>query len=718
MSEPAPGDGSDLDLEVGLDERDRLYEGPTMADLIDRALRRFPDHTAMVDDRGPVTYAQLADRISRAARVLEAAGVARGSGVAQLATNRVDAWVVQAATYFLGARFVGLHARGSLDDQTFMLTDSGAATLVVDADVHPGRAAQLAARVPTVTSVLTHGRADGAVELWAEAAHLPAGSFAPRARWGDIARLAYTGGTTGRPKGVMLPHRSLVINTLMTLAEKAWPNPIRLVLAAPITHGAGSYVLPVLLRGGTIRLLDHFDADALLDTIEVERYNATMLVPTMLYTLLDHPRTRSADLSSLELVTYGASPVRRTGWPRPSRSSGRSSSRATGRPRRPTPSPPCSRASTRPSGWARSACPTRGSRWPCWARTTSRCRPGQRGEIGVRGPLVMDGYWNRPEETAAAFSGGWLHTGDVAYADDEGYLYIVDRKKEMIITGGFNIYPREVEDVLGSHPAVAAAAVVGVPDEHWGEAVKAVVVARPGQVVDPDELVALVRAQGTAAHAQVGRRGRRHPDHPGRQTRQERHPRLVLAGPGAGRPLSPVSAEGDHVHGYEPPGDRPSDYAVPAGFRFVDAHVHLFDHSVPGLSWGFHDPGWEHPRLKGAWRLDRPAFSVPQYRTLVAGLGVDKMVHVQAADPGCGPVAETAWLQGLADRYGWPNAIVAPGPLTAAGADRPGGPGGPCQLAGRPGHRGPGGHRHRPLERGVAALVDLGGSVDLMINRE
>ena len=192
--------------------------------------------------------------------------------MAQLATNSADAWVVQAATYALGARFVGLHARGSLDDQTFMVTDSEAATLVVDAGVHPGRAAELAGRVPGVTSVLTHGPADGAVDLWAEAATLPAERFVPRARWNDIARLAYTGGTTGRPKGVMLPHRSLVINTLMTLAEKAWPNPIRLVLAAPITHGAGSYVLPVLLRGGTIRLLDHFDPDALLDTIEVERY--------------------------------------------------------------------------------------------------------------------------------------------------------------------------------------------------------------------------------------------------------------------------------------------------------------------------------------------------------------------------------------------------------------------------------------------------------------
>jgi predicted TIM-barrel fold metal-dependent hydrolase len=121
------------------------------------------------------------------------------------------------------------------------------------------------------------------------------------------------------------------------------------------------------------------------------------------------------------------------------------------------------------------------------------------------------------------------------------------------------------------------------------------------------------------------------------------------------------------VHEYDPPAERPSDFAVAPGFRFVDPHVHLWDHSRAGLSWVLHDPAWEHPRLKGAWRLDEPRYSVPQYRTEVAGLGVEKMVHIQAASPGCGP-AETAWLQGLADVHGWPNAIIGPCDLADPGA--------------------------------------------------
>jgi fatty-acyl-CoA synthase len=496
---------ADKDNQDGLEEdeiiRDILHEGPTMADLIARALARFPEHTAMEDHTGPITYRNLSGRINRVARVLESHGVRRGDGVAQLATNSIDAWVVQAATYFLGARFIGLHGRGGIDDQVFMLADSGAATLVVDARAHPGRAAELARRVRTIDVVLAHGAEAGAVDLWSDASAVPGDRYHPHARWNDMARLAYTGGTTGRPKGVMLPHRSLVMNTLMTMAELEWPREIRIVLPAPITHGAGSYVLPVLLRGGTVRLFDHFAPDAFLDAIEQERATCAMLVPTMLYSLLDHPRTRQADLSSLQLISYGASPVSPDRLAEAIEIFGHIFQQGYGQTESPNTIAalfPSEHDGERLSSIGLPYC---GVKVAVLDEDDQPLPPGERGEICVRGPLVMDGYWNRSEETAAAFKSGWLHTGDVAYADEDGYLFIVDRKKEMIITGGFNVYPREVEDVLAGHPDVAAACVIGVPDDYWGEAVKAVVVPRRGHTIDVDELIALVRQRRGSLHA-------------------------------------------------------------------------------------------------------------------------------------------------------------------------------------------------------------------------
>ena len=257
------------------------------------------------------------------------------------------------------------------------------------------------------------------------------------------------------------------------------------------------------MRGGSVHLQKGFDPDTLLATIERERINFTLLVPTMIYVLLDHPRLDAADLSSLELLLYGASPMSPARLTEGLARIGPVFSQLYGQ----TECYPVSvlrkadHDAKRPElfescGFPIAACDVR-----ILDDDDREVTMGQPGEICVCGPHVMAEYWQRPDETAATLRNGWLHTGDIARADERGYLFILDRKKDMIVSGGFNIYPREVEDVLSAHAGVAMVAVIGVPDAKWGEAVTALVVPRAGARPDPDELIALVKARKGSAHA-------------------------------------------------------------------------------------------------------------------------------------------------------------------------------------------------------------------------
>ena len=473
-----------------------LYQGNTYFDLILQGLRRWPERDAIVDAGGlSLSYAELEQRIWRTARALRDAGLKAGDGVAQLAANRVDTFVTMAAVLGNGMRYTPLHPLGSLDDQLFILGDARISALVVDVPYFSLRGTELMAGAAATLQVFTLGPADFGKDLPALAAQSEAEQLTVLPAYEDIAWVTYTGGTTGKPKGVIMTQGAMAAKSLISMAEWQWPSDIRYLASSPISHAAGFLLIPTFLNGGKVFLTAGFDPEQVLDLVERERVNTLFLVPTMIYVLMDHPRTRQADLSSIESIIYASAPMSPTRLKEALQLFGPVMMQCYGQTE-------CihltmmrkeEHSLDKPQRLASCGKPPAGVRMTLLDEEGAAVPSGEIGEVCIRSQAIMRGYWERPEQTAEALRGDWLHTGDLAYQDDEGFYYLVDRAKDMIISGGFNVYPREVEDVLTAHPAVAMAAVIGVPDEKWGEKVVAVIVRRPGETVDAGAMIALVK---------------------------------------------------------------------------------------------------------------------------------------------------------------------------------------------------------------------------------
>ncbi|OAF12464.1 acyl-CoA synthetase [Bradyrhizobium centrolobii] len=482
---------------------DPLHAFPLVCAQTLRALSRYPGRTAFVWPGGSLTYQGAIDLIGRIQGVFMRIGLAPGARVAFLTANRADTWCAGVAAQLSRLGITWLHPLGSLEDQLFQLDDSDAEMLVVDAAAFRDRGGELAAKATQLKAVFTMGPADYGVDLLHAIETTGHASALCLAGPNDISTLNYTGGTTGKSKGALRYHRENGGAAAAILADFEIPEAARYLTVAPISHVAGTKVLPTLMRGGTVHMLKGFDPEAVLTTIARERINFTLFVPTMIYVLLDHPALSRTDLSSLELVLYGASAmspsrlmegIERIG-PVFSQLYGQTECypvsvlrKADHDPKTPELFLSC--------GFPIAACEVR-----ILDDNDQEVKTGEAGEICVRAPHVMAEYWKRPDITAETLKNGWLHTGDIARKDERGYMFILDRKKDMIVSGGFNIFPREVEDVLSQHADVAMVAVVGIPDEKWGEAVTAIVVPRDGAQPNPDELINLVKARKGSAHA-------------------------------------------------------------------------------------------------------------------------------------------------------------------------------------------------------------------------
>ncbi|HEV2568722.1 long-chain-fatty-acid--CoA ligase [Sphingomonas sp.] len=469
-----------------------------LADMTERGAAAAPDRTALVLGDRRLSYGALHDLVLRAVAALRLLGIGPDDRVGYLGLNSIDYAVLMQAALRIGAVTVNINWRLVAREVAYIAEDAELALLVTEAERLPQITPGTVGRV-----LLVDAKHDGLppFEAWIRGFAPDPDCHACEAHHGAIQ--LYTSGTTGAPKGAILTHGSLsaAMHQSRLLGEDwaAWVEEDVSLIAMPQFHiGGTGWTVNTLNAGATGILLGKPEIEDIIDAIERQRVTKMFAVPAVLAMILNHPRARGADLSSLTTLLYGASPIpldilKRSMALFPNarfvQMYGATETSGTivylppedhhvdGTPRMAGCGKPFPEVELRIADAAGNPLPR-----------------GQIGEVLVRSPLVMGGYHRLPDATAGAFvEGGWYRTGDAGYLDADGYLYLYDRVKDMIVSGGENIYPVEIENALHEHPGVRDCAVIGVPDPKWGEAVKAVVVPEPGREPQADELIAFAR---------------------------------------------------------------------------------------------------------------------------------------------------------------------------------------------------------------------------------
>ena len=463
-----------------------------LSDLIERNAAFTPDKAALRFGGRVLTYAAFWDRIVATSRALKSQlGVGRGDRVAILATNHPDYLVLLYACARLGAILVPLNWRLAVPEQVFILADASVKALVVEKE--------FGAVVPPLIAALPDIRIVGldfAPQQGVSFDGLLAGGSGdgtnPHVDESCALLLVYTSGTTGRPKGAVLSHKNLLFMSQCYYAD------IDLVderdthlLAAPVSHGAGLYALPFVLKGGHQIVLPHFDVADILEVIREHPRVSMFAAPTMRPRLAHAPEVAGADLANLKTIYYGGGPMYVADLEKALQLFGPRLYQLFGQGESPMTITGLSQRLHAESSHPRwkerlGSCgvPRTGVLVRVVDDNDDELPPGEVGEVVTSSDCVMEGYWENPAANAETLRGGWLHTGDLGRIDEDGFLTLRDRSKDMIISGGSNIYPREIEEVLLRHPSVVEAAIVGRPHPEWGEEVVAFVVAKSGAQVE------------------------------------------------------------------------------------------------------------------------------------------------------------------------------------------------------------------------------------------
>ncbi len=475
--------------------------GRSFGSVLDACAHNYPSETALVQGDVRLSYTEMFGRIRQTGRALRRLGLGPGDRLAFVMADSPALLEVMYGALWAGITTVPLNARLSLEDHKYMIEDARARALVFDSTTAE-RGHELLAGCSIELAIATDEAAvpESGELLERLITAEDGGAGAPATDPDRECIIQYTGGTTGFPKGVLHSHRTILASLYSaTLELDVRPGEVSAHIA-PLTHSGMVYVLPVWARGGTNVVLGGFDPAQLLHTIEHEHVTSTLMVPTMLYYLLDLPGLADRDLSSLRTLTYGAAPMGPERIEQALDVFGPIFIQVYGQSEAPAQITVLTkrdhvRARENPDLLRSCGRPVAIVDVRCADDALASVPDGEPGEIVVRGPNVTPGYINKPEETAAALRDGWLCTGDIGIRDEQGYFYIVDRKKDMIVSGGFNVYPKEVEQTLFAHPAVRDVCVVGVPDEKWGEAVKAVVVVDRDAATSGAELIEFVKTR-------------------------------------------------------------------------------------------------------------------------------------------------------------------------------------------------------------------------------
>jgi acyl-CoA synthetase (AMP-forming)/AMP-acid ligase II len=468
--------------------------------LLTKTARLFPNKPAIICGDRQLTYAKFNARVNRLANALQDLGVRKGDNISILQYNYPETYESIFACFKKGLGAVPINFRLHPKEFAFIIDHSESQVVILSPEFNQS-VIEIRDRIPKAKHLITLKRATGelldyAALITGESDRFDDVGVDPD----DLAWLFYTSGTTGTPKGAMLTHRNLLAMTMNFYADIAPGfSPDDVVLhAAPLSHGSGLYGLPNMGKGATNIILasKSFDPELVFQTIENHRVTNMFVAPTMIKMLINHPAIDHYDHNSLRSLNYGGGSILVEDLKEAIDKLGPCLVQLFGQGESPMtitylPHQDHIIEGTSEQGkrLASAGIPRTDVEVKIFDQNQQELPSGQIGEIVTRSDLVMKGYWKNPEATAATIKNGWLHTGDVGYLDENGYLFIMDRSKDMIISGGENIYPREIEEILIRHPAVHEVTVIGVPDPDWGEAVKAVVVLVSGKKATEKELI-------------------------------------------------------------------------------------------------------------------------------------------------------------------------------------------------------------------------------------